>query len=244
MDGKLYRQEGFNVLAQGFNDSGWSYVIPNDAETQKNRTYGHTTYMFSNGERGGPLATYLQTASQRPKLFDLWTDTTVRRVIRTGGHITGVELECNDSGGGKSGIVNVAPQLGRVILSAGTFGTAKLLMRSKFEAHSPSWVPRGQFANVDACQGGIGPADQLSIVKNSAKDGATMIPSNDWVDLPVGYNLVDHVNTDTIITHPDVVFYDFYEAWDTPIPDDKSDYLENRAGILAQSAPNIGPMVS
>lgn len=71
-----------------------------------------------------------------------------------------------------------------------------------------------------------------------------MISSSEWVDLPVGYNLVDHVNTDTIITHPDVVFYDFYEAWDDPIPEDKTDYLSNRTGILAQAAPNIGPMVS
>lgn len=71
-----------------------------------------------------------------------------------------------------------------------------------------------------------------------------MVPSDQWVDLPVGYNLVDHVNTDTIITHPDVVFYDFYEAWDAPIGDDKVNYLLDRAGILAQAAPNIGPMVS
>jgi cellobiose dehydrogenase (acceptor) len=71
-----------------------------------------------------------------------------------------------------------------------------------------------------------------------------MIGSNDWIDLPVGYNLVDHVNTDTIITHPDVVFYDFYEAWDNPILGDKNAYLNNRTGILTQAAPNIGPMVS
>lgn len=71
-----------------------------------------------------------------------------------------------------------------------------------------------------------------------------MVGSDDWIDLPVGYNLVDHVNTDTIITHPDVVFYDFYEAWDTPNPSDESAYLGNRTGILTQAAPNIGPMVS
>lgn len=54
---------------------------------------------------------------------------------------------------------------------------------------------------------------------------------------------MDHLNTDLIITHPDVVFYDFYEAWNTPIEGDKSAYLENRSGILAQAAPNIGPLV-
>lgn len=218
-DGKLYRQEGFNVLASGFNQSGWSYVTPNDHPDKKNHTYGHTTYMFEHGERGGPMATYLVTASQR-KLFTLWTNTAVTRVVRVGGHAVGVETECYGAGG-KAGTVNVTPVKGRVILSAGTFGSAKLLMRS-----------------------GIGPTDQLEVVKASEKDGKGMIASSDWINLPVGYNLVDHVNTDTIITHPDVVFYDFYQAWDDPIPSDESAYLTNRTGILAQAAPNIGPMVS
>lgn len=71
-----------------------------------------------------------------------------------------------------------------------------------------------------------------------------MIDRSEWINLPVGYNLVDHVNTDTIITHPDVVFYDFYQAWDDPIASDKDNYLLKREGILAQAAPNIGPMVS
>lgn len=52
------------------------------------------------------------------------------------------------------------------------------------------------------------------------------------------------VNPDTIITHPDVVFYDFYAAWDNPISLDKDAYLDNRTRILTQAAPNIGPMVS
>lgn len=54
---------------------------------------------------------------------------------------------------------------------------------------------------------------------------------------------MDHLNTDLILTHPDVVFYDFYEAWDTPIKGDEDFYLKSRSGILAQAAPNIGPMV-
>ncbi len=72
-----------------------------------------------------------------------------------------------------------------------------------------------------------------------------MIGSDSWINLPVGYNLVDHVNvriserfrisaafsrlltsqTDTFITHPDVIFYDFYEAWTKPIASDQSAYL-------------------
>lgn len=42
------------------------------------------------------------------------------------------------------------------------------------------------------CAGGIGPADQLSVVNNSA-DGPTMISSDQWIELPVGHNLNDHV---------------------------------------------------
>ncbi len=33
------------------------------------------------------------------------------------------------------------------------------------------------------------------------------------------------VQTDIEIAHPDVVFYDFYEAWNTPIESDEDIYL-------------------
>lgn len=215
-DGKRYLQEGFNALAGGLQSSGWQQVTANNSPNQKNRTFAHTPYMFSNGERGGPLATYLVSAKGRSN-FKLWLNTTVKRVIREGGHVTGVEVEPFRDGG-YQGVLNLTAITGRVILSAGTFGSAKILMRS-----------------------GIGPKDQLEVVKASA-DGPTMIDSKEWINLPVGYNLDDHLNTDTVITHPDVKFYDFYEAWTSPNPADKTSYLNGRTGILAQSAPNIGPM--
>lgn len=46
--------------------------------------------------------------------------------------------------------------------------------------------------NPRCLTGGIGPTDQLNIVKNST-DGETMIKSDSWINLPVGYNLNDHV---------------------------------------------------
>jgi len=113
--------------------AGFKNVVPNDHPDEKNRTYGHSTFFIENAERHGPLRTYLVTAAQR-KNFNLWTNTAARRLVRTGGHITGVELECFKSGSvgpGFSGTVKVTPGTGRVILSAGTFGSAKLLMRSK-----------------------------------------------------------------------------------------------------------------
>ncbi|KAK3995717.1 hypothetical protein QBC44DRAFT_12461 [Cladorrhinum sp. PSN332] len=216
-DGKLYRREGFDVLASGLAKSGYGEVVANESPNKKSRHFAHTHFMFAGGERDGPLATYLVSASAR-KNFDLWTGSSVRRAVRTGSKVTGVELECLRDGG-FSGTVNINPK-GGVIFAAGSFGSAKLLLRS-----------------------GIGPEDQLQVVAGSAKDGETFIAKNQWINLPVGYNLIDHLNTDLILTHPDVVFYDFYEAWVTPNDGDKVAYLSNRTGILTQSAPNIGPMV-
>ncbi|ROW04606.1 hypothetical protein VPNG_07433 [Cytospora leucostoma] len=217
LDGQLYLQQGFDVITSGLGAAGWESVTANDVPDQKNHTYAHTEYMYSNGERGGPMATYLVTASARSN-FELWTGTSVRRVVRQGGHVTGVEVEPYLSGG-YAGVVNLTSVTGRVVLSAGTFGTAKLLMRS-----------------------GIGPADQLSVVAGSAEDGPTMVGNQSWIPLPVGYNLDDHVNTDTVVQHPNVTFYDFYAAYDSPNTTDADDYLDKRVGILTQAAPNIGPV--
>lgn len=129
MDGRLYLDQGYNMLAGGLNSSGWQYVVANDAPAKKNHTYGHTEFMYIGGQRGGPLATYLATAARRPN-FKLWTDTAANRIVRDGGHATGVEVSCS-AGTGYSGTVNLTPNTGRVIVSAGTFGTPKLLFRSK-----------------------------------------------------------------------------------------------------------------
>lgn len=167
--------------------------------------------MFSNGERGGPMATYLVEAKELPN-FTLMVNTTVNRVIRDGSGATGVEVEAFLPGG-QCGDINLASG-GNVILSAGTFGSPKILMRS-----------------------GIGPQDQLEIVKEAEAD--KMVDEADWINLPVGENLDDHANTEIVITHPNVEFYDFYEAYDDPIPSDSQKYLDERSGILAQSAPNL-----
>lgn len=130
MDGKLYLQEGYNIIGGALLDSGWNNVTANEVPDSKQQSFSHTPYMFSNGERGGPMATYLVSASERPN-FTLWMNTTVNRVIREGGHITGVELEAFGEGG-YYGVANVTESTGRVILSAGTFGSAKILMRSMY----------------------------------------------------------------------------------------------------------------
>lgn len=128
-DGKIYLLSGYNVLAGGLAAAGWKNVTANNVPGEKNRTFAYTPYMYSHGERGGPMATYLVTASQRPK-FKLWLKTSVKRIVRSGGHATSVVLEAFLDGG-YSGTVNLTPITGRVIVSAGAFGSAKLLFRSQ-----------------------------------------------------------------------------------------------------------------
>ncbi|GAB7347298.1 hypothetical protein MBLNU459_g3382t2 [Dothideomycetes sp. NU459] len=215
-NGQRYYTQGYDVVGGALAAGGWKNVTANDVPGEKNMTFTHTPYMYSHGERAGPMATYLVDAHARSN-FKLWTNTTVNRVIRNGAHITGVEVAAFGEGG-YCGTVNVTASTGRVILSAGTFGTSKILFRS-----------------------GIGPSDMLSIVSSST-DGPTMIDESEWIDLPVGHNLDDHTNTDVVIQHPNVTFYDFYGAYTDPITSDKEAYLNSRDGILTQSAPNIGPI--
>lgn len=216
-DGRRYLQEGHNVLSQGLTASGWRSVTANQVPEQKNRTFAHTPYMFSNGERGGPLATYLVSAKRRSN-FEIVTDTMVQRIVRREGVATGVDVEPTSNNGYK-GTYKLKNRTGRVILSAGVFGTAKILFRS-----------------------GIGPEDALSTVAKSA-DKDKLIDKKYWINLPVGYNAMDHINTDVVVSHPAVVPYDFYEAWDEPIAADKDAYLSRRAGVLATAAPGPNTMI-
>ena len=133
MDGKRYLQQGYEVLAGALEAANWTNLTANDEPDSKQKVFSYTPFMFSGGERGGPLATYLVSASERDN-FNLWTNTMVRRVIRTAGRITGVEVEPLTEDGYR-GIVNLTPDTGRVILSAGAFGTPKILFRSKFFIH-------------------------------------------------------------------------------------------------------------
>jgi cellobiose dehydrogenase (acceptor) len=212
MNGEIYKPQGYDIVGGALAASGWKNVTADDVPAEKNMTFSHPNQMFSHGERGGPMATYLVTASERNN-FKLMVNTTVNRVVRDGARITGVETGATLNGG-HCGTINVTPNTGKVILSAGAFGTPKILFRS-----------------------GIGPKDQLEIV--SKAEGSAMVNSSQWIDLPVGYNLDDHTNTDIVITHPNVSFYNFYSAYNTPIVTDMDRYLNNRTGILTQSAPNL-----
>lgn len=168
-DGKLYLQQGAHVIEGALRQAGWEQQVSNDTpelKTQR-RVFGNTTFMYENGERGGPMATYLVDAVKRPN-FSLWTNTLVERVLRNGSQATGLSISSSGGMGGRSGTISLSGK-GGVILSAGAFGTPKLLFRS-----------------------GIGPQDQLEIVKEA--EGDLMIDQSQWINLPVGYNLADNIN--------------------------------------------------
>ena len=211
-NGIRYMQEAYEIVSGFLAAAGWTSVTANQSPDAKNRTFSRSPFMFVNGERAGALVAYFQAARARGN-FEIVHSTTVRRVIRTGGAITGVEvLATNEQG--KTGLYTVASGCGKVILSAGAFGTPKILFRS-----------------------GIGPTDQLEIVRASSADGATMTSADQWITLPVGYNFHDHASTEVVIRDPRVVNYDFIGAFDNPLPADRDLYLSRRAGILATAAP-------
>lgn len=90
-------------------------------------------------------------------------NTFVWNVVRNGANITGVQT--NDPCAGPAGVVSLNSG-GRVILSSGSYGSARILFRS-----------------------GIGPTDMITLVQGDPTAGPLLPPQSQWIDLPVGYNV-------------------------------------------------------
>jgi cellobiose dehydrogenase (acceptor) len=197
--------------------NSFRFITANE-NSDRNHTTSYTEFFFQNGEKGGPMATYLVTASKR-RNFQLQMNTTVTRVLRKGGTVTGVEVESTGSGG-LIGTLKVTPGSGRVILSAGVFNTFKILVRS-----------------------GIGPVAEVQRLANTSTEAAKLPPKKDWLDLPAGYNLDDGPNFYLAVRVPNVEIYPWLNLWNSKAenPDIKL-YLETRSGPLTELQATIGPV--
>lgn len=166
---------------------------------------------FIDGKRAGPISTYYKTAVERKNLF-YSQNTLVQHVVRNGSRITGVQTD--NPYIGPAGFVPLTEK-GRVILSAGSFGSARLLFKS-----------------------GIGPKDMLDIVKGHATAGPNLPAEKDWIDLPVGENVSDNPSINLVFTHPEIDAYENWaQVWSSPRKDDAAQYIKNRSGVFAQSSP-------
>ncbi|KAJ7489446.1 cellobiose dehydrogenase [Mycena latifolia] len=211
-DGKRYLEQTSTVVSQLLNSQGYRNVTINDSPNSKDHIYGYAAYDFIAGKRGGPVATYLQTALAR-KNFKLKMYTNVLNVVRNGSQITGVKTNDTTVPGG---IYPLNPN-GRVILSAGSYGSARVLFRS-----------------------GIGPSDMINLVAGDPVAGPNLPPSSQWINLPVGYNVSDNPSINLVFTHPSINSYDNWaDVFTDPPAADAAQYLASQSGIMAQASPRL-----
>ncbi|KAJ7255309.1 the flavin domain of cellobiose dehydrogenase [Mycena rebaudengoi] len=195
-DAKRYLEQSSSVFGSLLNSQGYTQRTINDNPNVKEHVYGFSAYDYIGGKRAGSLS---RPTSKLPlhgrSLFTLKLFTPVTAVVRTGGVITGG---------------------GRVILSAGAFGTSRILYQS-----------------------GIGPTDMLNIVQNSGNTAAKaqLPPKAQWINLPVGNDVSDNPGVTLVFTHPSIDAYDSWgNAWTNPRPADAAQYLKSQSGVYADAS--------
>lgn len=126
VDGQYYLESTYDVTRQWLVDgAGFAEVDLNAQTDDKTAVFGRTIFDYANGQRGGPVTTYLQSALSRPH-FQLQSGVQVKQILRDGAHATGVTAVVD----GVEHTINVAADTGRVILSAGALFSPQLLMLS------------------------------------------------------------------------------------------------------------------
>lgn len=125
MDGQRYLQTGYDAARSWLVDGlGFADLDINAEADEKTEVFGHPIFDYSNGQRGGPVVTYLQSSLNRTN-FHLQSGTRVLRVERQNGNATGVVVNLN----GTEKVIRLTCN-GRVILSGGAIQSPSLLMFS------------------------------------------------------------------------------------------------------------------
>ncbi|WYZ35290.1 hypothetical protein EsH8_I_001566 [Colletotrichum jinshuiense] len=208
-DGKRYDDGAFGIMSRFLEVNGWSEEDAlNDVEA-KELMYSHPPWSIANGLRDSPVRAILPDAEDLPN-FTLELNSKVLRAVRTGGLVTGVEIEHDDS----TRETIKLKKGGSLILAAGSHSTPRILFNS-----------------------GIGPAEQIQIVANGTTN-IKLPPKHQWIDLPVGENLKDHaIATVTFQTKDELVTLPS-TAWTGP-DQESVDLFANGSGLLAQSAQRL-----
>jgi cellobiose dehydrogenase (acceptor) len=126
-DGKRYLQSGYEAAKQWLVDgAGYSEVGLNDDSCNHTKTkkFGHPIYSYEDGQRSGPVKTWLQSALEREN-FSFKTGARVLRVSRDGDVAKGVEVQSTGDS-----LEYCVKEGGQIILSGGAMLSPQLLMWS------------------------------------------------------------------------------------------------------------------
>lgn len=206
-DGKHYNDLAFTTLSSYLGLEGWNEVDSIESPNEKHAVFSRPAWSISNHLRAGPARTYMPYALALDN-FSLQLETNVIQVLRNGSTITGVLTEADD---GTTQIINLNAN-GKVVLAAGALSSPRVLWNS-----------------------GIGRSDALNIVQ-SGTSGVSLPDSSEWIDLPVGHNLMDHAQVPLQFSAaPTFTAFDFKGLVSSPEETDMELYEEG-SGAITQAA--------
>lgn len=206
-DDKHYDDLAYTTWSAYLSGQGWSEVDSIESPNEKQAVFSRPAWSISNHLRAGPARTYMPFAEQLDT-FTLRLETNVIQVLRTGSTVTGVLTQATD---GSTQIINLNTN-GKVVLASGALSTPRVLWNS-----------------------GIGRSDALSIVQGGTT-GVSLPDSSEWIDLPVGHNLMDHAQVPLQFTAaPTFTAFDFSGLASSPEESDL-DLYEDGAGTITQAA--------
>lgn len=180
-DGETYTADIQNSVRDWIvSGAGYADVSFDQVPDNKENVYGKPVYNYINGQRGGPVRTYLQTALAR-RNFHLSTGVTVKHIDQMQGKASAVVIE---TANGATKSIRLSDN-GRIVLSAGALLSPKILMYS-----------------------GIGPKEILASLSQSSHTPYTDFSS--WVEQPdVGQGLFDNPNTFITLSDPSISSYKY-----------------------------------
>ena len=205
-DGVYYEQSGYSAAKQWLGtNAGYTELDINANSRSKTKVFGHPAYDYANGQRGGPVVSYLQTALKRPN-FHLQSGTWVQRIVQANGVATGVVV----ISGGVTSTIKLSAK-GRVIASGGALKSPELLMKSG--------IGDSTVLTTLSAANQLGGLPSSAWVNNSA----------------VGVGLFDNPNTFIEMSGSSIQAYNYtYDVTDTPQPPyaaaDRNLYLTKRSG--------------